>query len=654
MTGPATAAGVEELERTGDRSFRKGRYAEAAEAYKRALLLAGDDQSPRRVELIVKLGDLAQAVGKPHAALGSYMKALGLDPLHVDAFQGAVGALLERRDYDAIDELMRRRMDALTSDDDKVESWRVYATLWLDNVKDYGRALTAVEALLAIRPEDPQARERLPAVLEALDRNAQAVEAYTALAGSRQGPAAAATLHHAAELARDKLGDPLLAAGLVERALAVEPDRPGLLEMAESLLADEAEAPRLATLYQWLLDHASAKERQLVLAKKLGGLAVYRMQDFALAERALLRAQVLDPRDAELCRTLAAARATQGAYDRAIATCRAAIRLEPREPSSYRLGKLIFEHMGSADGAYCAAGALECLGAATADEVERVAAERPEGLLAVQGVLSNDDWQSTGLCAERDVTTHDLLAAIGGPARWAKLEVLQRARSAPKLDPSQREDVRASTAMMVRAVPWVCQLLSIQAPDLYLCNDLPGDIAPVPAATPAVQATRALGSGLSPKQLAFLWGRGLSVFRPEHYLAVFYPSADDLVVLLEAVRKVTSGARASGAAGRLAEALEKFLPSSEREHVSMLLDGVGDPRAAARSWLASCELSAARAGLLCTGDTAEAVALLQQRPFGRATSVDEQIDDLLVFSMGVAYHTLRARIGVAVGRQRSA
>jgi hypothetical protein len=322
--------------------------------------------------------------------------------------------------------------------------------------------------------------------------------------------------------------------------------------------------------------------------------------------------------------------------------------LEPREPSSYRIGLRIFEHMGSPDGAYCTASVLECLGAATAEESAIVEAHRPDGLLAVESVLGDADWQAARFFAERDVTMHDLMARLSGPAEKAKLEMLRRASRPRDEDLGEREDLSGSTAMMVRALLWASQLLSIQAPDLYLARDVAGDILAVPTASPSVRASRALGSGVTLKELAFLWGRALSVFRPEHYLAVFYPTVEELTTLLEAASLVTS---APGSATRealaVADALDKVLPRGDKKAIEHLLEGIGDLREASRRWLVSQELSATRAGLLCTGDLATAVRLVQRFRFGRVTTQGEQVDDLYVYCVGEAHLMLRRQLGVA-------
>jgi hypothetical protein len=263
-------------------------------------------------------------------------------------------------------------------------------------------------------------------------------------------------------------------------------------------------------------------------------------------------------------------------------------------------------------------------------------------------VLSHADWESYRFYADRDVAMHDLVERLTAPAQKAKLDLLQQSRRLAALDPAELQDLHASTAMLVRALLWSSQLLSIEPPALYLRAEVVGQIARVAAPSASVLASRTLGSGITLQQLVFLWGRSAAVFRPEQHLAVFYPTVEELCALIEAARAVVGAKRASGPAGELAPLLEKAVPRLERASLAPLLERVGEPRAAAQRWLASCELASTRAGLLCSGDLANAVRLIQKFPFGRVTTAAEQADDLLAWSVGEAYQELRKQLGVAI------
>ena len=164
-----------------------------------------------------------------------------------------------------------------------------------------------------------------------------------------------------------------------------------------------------------------------------------------------------------------------------------------------------------------------------------------------------------------------------------------------------------------------------------------------------------MARGLSLAQLAFLWGRHLTLFRPEHYVAVFYPSIDELVLLVSAA--LVAGecpAYAEQAANsevrKLAKDLKKKLhPGSYARLTTACL--AFHPRgleARVCAWLRSVELTRGRAGLLACGDVAVAAELVRRHPVVGQTAQEDQVSDLLCFSVSDEYAKLRGRLGVAI------
>jgi hypothetical protein len=193
-------------------------------------------------------------------------------------------------------------------------------------------------------------------------------------------------------------------------------------------------------------------------------------------------------------------------------------------------------------------------------------------------------------------------------------------------------------------------VLGIEVPALYLRGDVEGAIQSALAESPALVASRSLGSGLDLPELAFLWGRSLFALRTEHQLSLAFETPEALAELLEAARAaVDKGAKlALPVNPDLVKALEKAFDAPKRERVKELLGNVRDSRSRAEAVLASYELGAVRAGLLVSGDPGSAARLSERFPFGRLTSTSRQIDALLAFSVSDAYLGLRRRLGVAV------
>src|SRR6185503_17837453 len=97
-------------------------------------------------------------------------------------------------------------------------------------------------------------------------------------------------------------------------------------------------------------------------------------------------------------------------------------------------------------------------------------------------------------------------------------------------------DLETSTTMLSRSLTWTGRVLGIPAPRLFVFSEVDGDLVMLPGTEPTAIASRSVASGLGLAELAFLWGRHLSYYRPEHYLLVHFATLQALgAVLLAAL-----------------------------------------------------------------------------------------------------------------------
>jgi len=236
-----------------------------------------------------------------------------------------------------------------------------------------------------------------------------------------------------------------------------------------------------------------------------------------------------------------------------------------------------------------------------------------------------------------------------------RLEVLTRARQLPTLDPSLRLDPQTSTTMLARSFLWTVQVLGIPQPLLYVHPSLEVGLVAPPALEPASVVNRALGSGLDLRELSFLWGRHLTIFRPDFRLLTFFPTVDLLAHLTAAA------ALAAEWTDRKASFVEPATAElARRIHEDLGEDGRGDLVAASAEvqrgdvaarlldWARGVELTAARVGLVACGDVSVAAALTERFPVGGHTSVFDQVNALLGFTADDEYAALREHLGVTV------
>ena len=343
----------------------------------------------------------------------------------------------------------------------------------------------------------------------------------------------------------------------------------------------------------------------------------------------------------------------EGDLPRALAEARIAVRGDARDASTLDWAFGLFERSNDPEGAYHAAEALALVGGASAAQLELVARHRPEGLLSARGVLAEADWLKNLLNPERDATTERLVRALGEGAVELGLETSQRKRRGATLDPRAEQDPEKSTTTLARTLVWSARLLGLPRPKLYVLERVSGDLAVGEVKTPAVTASKTLGSGLSLPELAFRWARVLVYFRPELRLLAHFSGPGELAAL----GRAASALVAPGPPPRL-DADAKLLLRGLRRHVrgpvlASLADVVGTSTAADVSgrltaWARGAELLAGRAGLLACGNLELAAAVTERAPLATVSS-REQVDDLIAYSLSPEYALLRARLGVALG-----
>src|SRR5690606_27639070 len=169
--------------------------------------------------------------------------------------------------------------------------------------------------------------------------------------------------------------------------------------------------------------------------------------------------------------------------------------------------------LGQVDAAWNAAMVLDCLGEADINEQLVADAHRPSGLLSPSSTVPEEFWGHGLLSPERDRELGEILAAIEEAAIELRASFLRKKKQLPKLAPEARHDLNTSTTTLAKSLLWTSKLLSVKAPELYVLDDVPGELTAAPSDTPSALVSKSLARGLSLAQLAFLWGRHLTLFR---------------------------------------------------------------------------------------------------------------------------------------------
>jgi tetratricopeptide (TPR) repeat protein len=464
----------------------------------------------------------------------------------------------------------------------------------------------------------------------------------------------AAALLGAGEL-RSAAGDTATALTLLNRCLRVDPNALNAADLAAKLLTEAQRWNELVLLYELVLPRVSDPTAATELALTLTALCRDFVADPGRALGPLEHAATLAPGDFRLRLPLVLLYRERGQFERALHHLVAALRADPGYVRGYRMALVLSENCGRRDAAWNAACALELLGAANINESLLAHTHLPDGLLPARGTLTETDWIEKRLCPERDARIDALFQVLGDATVEVALETAQRKRRLVSLDPGLQQDPEKSTATIAKTLLWSAKLLGVGLPKLYVMPDLPAAFAAPPAREATLLASRTLGSGLELRELAFLWGRQLALLRPEHRVLSLFPTDEELMDLLRAALSLggirqLAFRKLEGDAKLFARGLKRHLSADAQSRLSEVARGFPLEEAGPimRSWLRAVELSAGRAGLVCTGNLDLCSKLIERFPLEARVPRPEQVRDLMAYSVSDEYALLRARIGVLV------
>jgi tetratricopeptide (TPR) repeat protein len=405
----------------------------------------------------------------------------------------------------------------------------------------------------------------------------------------------------------------------------------------------------LADVYQSMLD---VRQRGTTheLARRIGELCRSELGDPWRAIHALEHVLVTDGGSAPLRFELSELYVVTDQRDLALEHCLEGLALEPRDVAAYRRARWLFERTAQIDRAWNAAQALTCLGVADQEEAEAADRHRPEGLQPATSTLTEEHW-ATGLShPRRHAALEQVLRVVATPAMEYRL-AQKKHLWVP--DPTLRQDPKTSTTTLCRSLTWTARLLGVPAPELYVHASDRAEMYAAPALQPTTRVSKAFATGLTLPELAFLWGRHLTYFRPDHYLRVFYPTLEEMTSVLLAAMVASDGdpqrmREHDPDTTRLATYLRRTLDESALGLLRSATKNLTAVKGRARlgDWVRSVARVANRAGLLACGDVRIAAEMIHRFPI-EAPDVDE-VGDLFQYSLSQAYAELRQRLGVAL------
>ncbi len=658
---PSSRASLELLVGAAEDAYARGAWDEALLGYKRALMVAppsgsGADAGQARASIYARIGEAKLMQGKRREAELNFDKALAASSTHRRSYEVLIELAAADRDWARVLSLRKRLRAAL---DDPAELLPI-AEVLEDRMRDVRGARLALEEARTALPRNVGVLTRLRAIYEKLSRWAKLAEVLEDLRALSSNPGERAELAFAqADVTLGRLREE---AGegrgieLLEAALEDDPAHERALSALVAVRTRRQEWGALDRVYKKLVDRYAERgdlDRAWETCRKLGLLRRDRSGDLDGALDAFEGALRCKPDDVETRAAVVDVLMTKGDLDRALRELERMSREAPTRVATFRKLFELHNRRGDVDRAWLAATALEELRAADMDHQLLIGQFRLEPGTGVRAdaVLDDEAWSRLLRAPGSDDAVAAILSIVGRAAAASQVHSLRAKKKLFSLNPERKQSTE-STASIVRTFVWASHVLGAPLPDLYVYDDVPGGLAAVQGEAMATAMGPAVRSGLPVRELAFLVGRHLTYYRPEHYALIFFPTLAEMTKLFLAAVSLALPSLFS-AAGRSVAALRAKLGNELQEGERDALVAAAERfeerggKLDLASWIRGVELTATRAGMLLSGDLAVVMHVLRREQRSIAdVSLDDKRADLLAFSASSALAELRRMLRV--------
>jgi tetratricopeptide (TPR) repeat protein len=629
---------------------RSGDWDGALVAYEKILAVDEAAEAAAQASVFASMGEVQRAQGRPSEARTSFERALAVSPDHVRSHEGLVGIAMDQKDWAEAAELRRTRVAALRDPTERASELRSMADLLEHHLVDLQGAADALERANLCSRGDLGLLSRLKDIYEKMEEWPgfhATVDALCRLQGS--GATRGAYRYLQADRALHRERNEARALAFLELALDEDPQHDLALSTLSTLRSSREEWAALAQVHERLLERLAGlddRARAWEVVKRLAVLRRDRLADARGAHEAFRGAVELRPDDLESRAALADLLAAFDGGDAAAAELEALAARAPLRVETYQRLYDLHAAAGRADAAWLAATCLEDLGVTGAAHDAAIDRFRTYAPIRPKKAAEPAWWDTLLRAPGADPIVCDILRIVGDAAIQVRLEAKKRS---PEPDPSKKQDER-TTASVVRTFHWASRTLGIETPNLYVMDAVPSGIAAMQTKAPSTALGPQVTAGMTVQQLAFLVGRHLTYYRPEHYALVFFPTLAELSTLVRAAMRLIIPAIEPQKKAALDDALAARLGPqalAKLERTIAELDARGGT-VDLLAWIRHVELTAARAGLVLAGDLRVAMRLLksESRAIGEL-SLDAKRGDLLAFTASRAARELRERMGVA-------
>jgi len=600
---------------------------------------------------------------RPDKAEPLYRKALELKPNHGQALHALAELAMERGQMQEAADLLTRQATSSEDPAERVRLFEALGDLALMALKDEERARACFVS--AVNAAEPLESKHIPLLEKLLERQDLAKDhagaARTAELMASFGESAQARAARFAAAARNYLtaGDTDRATAAAVKAVETNPDDLASATVVSDLLLEAEQYERVADILGRAL---SGKEAQTdveaaqyaLLWQRLGTARRARGDTKGAVvafEKAIASSHDSDGAHAGRRALVELWQDDSDKRDRALEYCRTVAAADRKAADILRLGRLLRRDTGAGpvntDGGRVTLELASALGENLDPADVEFITRYPDRPMAdddnYKAVISEVD--RVRLIADAD--DEPLASALAvlweaAPLLWSEPdEALARAG----IEGAQRVPSKTTQPAAVM-FPHLAKALAIPATLLYRTDDPnAADVQVVCVSPPLVVLGPRLAEDAaeppSDLELRFALTRACELARPRRIIAAGLPEGDFAGLLGSLQRVFGSGGDAADEGQREHDQmLRKTLPVKVRRELGELLADASPRELDAARFIAACQRSADRAGLLLTGDAATAIRLV---------GGTDRSAHLVRLALDEHYLDARARLGIGLG-----
>jgi serine/threonine protein kinase/Tfp pilus assembly protein PilF len=611
-----------------------------------------------RADIVYRLGESARKLGDLDRAEIALEEAADLDSTNIAALDALAKLHESRESWAEVIMVKRRRLD-IASEDERIKLMIECGDILSQKLKDRNGAAKQYVAALDERPDDRGILLKLMQLYSEGENWSKLIEVVLRLADFNPDPKAKGKyLMTAAIVTERQVKDSAEAANLYERVVEADPTNDAALKEAIRIrneLTDHTGSERLLKIRVERARASGDKPAQLAALDALGDLYHRHLGMVDEAIEAYEGAQALDPEGRDRNEVLANIYASDPArfLDKAVRAQTAILKRNPYRAESFKLLRKLYTQSKRADAAWCMCQALANLNLAEADEERFFKRHKSETAAPAQSVLTNEDWLQTLRHPDRDPLLTAIFATIE-PAIVASRGITLEAEG---YHPGYAVDVQQDAYPMSQTIYYASGVFGMDVPLVFHNPKLEAGLAYVHANPRALVLGRAaLEHGdIPPQALAFVAAQKLAFMRPGMYVRQLVSTGTGLKAWLFGAIKMISptfpvAMELEGPVKQAIAALEKLHPTGKEQLASLVARLLqGGAAIDLKKWIAACDLTADRAGMLLAHDLEVSLALIKASEDGSVSvQQKDRTKEMILFATSEDYFTLRDKLGVAI------